>query len=176
MFMRLSGILPVLGRRVVVALGVAGMLLVASSVQAQTAPAAAAAQPEPPDTLKFGANLGGPILLMLQIKPGQEATFEEAWATIKAGLAASAKPELQAQAKTMNLLKLNSEMPADVPRPYVVILDPPNADTSYDFVKMLYYSGAWKADDPEVRKQIDAIYEKVKASLAMMGVWTMGRK
>ena len=35
--MRLSGVLPVMGRRVVVALGVAGLLMVATSVQAQTA-------------------------------------------------------------------------------------------------------------------------------------------
>jgi hypothetical protein len=172
MFMRLSGFLPVLGRRVVVALGVTGMLLMASSAQAQTP--AAAAQP-PKDMLKFDANLAGPVLLMIQVKPGQEATFEEAWAFIKAGLEKSDKPELQAHAKTMNLLKLNVEMPPEQPRPYVVVLDPPSP-VSYDFVQMLYYSGAWKADDVEVRKTIDAVHAKLLASLHQQGVWTMVRK
>jgi hypothetical protein len=159
-----------------VALGVAVMLMVAASAQAQTAPAAAAAQEKPKDLFKFDANLPGPILLMIQIKPGQEAVFEEAYDTIRKGLAASSKPELQAQAKTMNLLRLTTELPADSPRPYVVVLDPPTPNVSYDFIAMLYYSEAWKADDVEVRKTIDSIFEKLKASVAQQGVWNMVRK
>ncbi len=174
--MRLSGFLPVVVRRVVVALGVAGVLMVAASAQAQTAPAAAAPQDKPKDMLKFDANVAGPILLMIQVKPGQETPFEEAWAEIKAGLAASSKPELQAQAKTMNLLRYSDQLPAEQPRPYVVVLDPPTPNVSYGFVEMLYYSEAWKADDVEVRKKIDAIFEKIKGSLAQQGVWTMIRK
>lgn len=172
--MRLSGVLPVIRRRVVVALGVAGMLVMAASAQAQTAPAAA--QEKPKDMLKFDANVAGPILLMIQVKPGQEAAFEEAWNFIKTGLAASPKPELQAQAKTMNLLRYSDQLPPEQPRPYVVVLDPPTPNVSYGFVEMLYYSEAWKADDAEVRKQIDAIFEKIKGSLAQQGVWTMVRK
>jgi hypothetical protein len=165
--MRLSGFLPVVGRRVVVALGVAVMMMVAASAQAQTPPAAAApaAQEKPKDAFKFEGTPAGPILLMIQIKPGQEAAFEEAY-----------KPELQAQAKTMNLLRLTLDLPPDAPRPYVVVLDPPTPNVSYDFVAMLYYSEAWKADDPEVRKTIDAIFEKLKSSVHQQAVWTMVRK
>ena len=173
--MRLSGFLPVMGRRVVVALGVAGMMFVAASAQAQTAPAAQAA-PQPKDPLKFDANVTGPVLMMIQIKPGQEAAFEEAWAFIRDGLAASTKPELQAQAKTMNLLRFNDQLPPEQPRPYVVILDPPTPNVSYGFVEMIYYSEAWKADDLEVRKKIDAVFEKIKGALAVHGVWSMVRK
>ena len=177
--MRLSGVLPVVGRRVMVALGVAMMMMVAASAQAQTPPAAAAAPQEKPkekDPFKFEGTPAGPILLMIQIKPGQEAAFEEAWDTIRKGLAASTKPELQAQAKTMNLLRLTLDLPADANRPYVVVLDPPTPNVSYDFVQMLYYSEAWKADDVEVRKTIDAIFEKLKASVFQQAVWTMVRK
>jgi hypothetical protein len=173
--MRLSGVLPVFGRRVVVALGVAAMVMMAASAQAQT-PAAAAPQEKPKDMLKFDANVAGPILLMIQVKPGQEAAFEEAWTFIKNGLAASTKPELQAQAKTMNLLRYSDQLPPEQPRPYVVVLDPPTPNVSYGFVEMLYYSEAWKADDVEVRKQLDSIFEKIKGSLAQQGVWTMVRK
>lgn len=174
--MRLSGFLPVMGRRVVVALGVAVMMMMAASAQAQTPPAAAAPQDKPKDMLKFDANVAGPILLMIQVKPGQETTFEEAWAFIKEGLAASTKPELQAQAKTMSLLRFSDQLPPEQPRPYVVVLDPPTPNVSYGFVEMLYYSEAWKADDLEVRKKIDAVFEKIKSSLDRQGVWTMVRK
>jgi hypothetical protein len=175
--MRLSGFLPVVGRRVVVALGVAVMMMVAASAQAQEPPAAAAAaQEKPKDVFKFEGTPEGPILLMLSIKQGQEAAFEEAYDAIRKGLAASTKPELQAQAKTMNLLKFNTELPPEAPRPYVVILDPPTPNVSYGFVEMLYYSEAWKADDLEVRKQIDAIFEKLKGAVVQQGVWNMVRK
>jgi hypothetical protein len=173
-YMRLSGFLPVASRRVVVALGAAAMVMVAASAQAQTP--AAAAQDKPKDPLKFETPPPGPVLLMISIKPGQETAFEEAYDTIKKGLAASSKPELQAQAKTMNLMRFATDLPADQPRPYVVMLDPPTPNVSYDFVSMLYYSEAWKADDPEVRKMLDSIFEKLKASVAQQGVWTMIRK
>ncbi|HUR20315.1 MAG TPA: hypothetical protein VMZ90_05860 [Vicinamibacterales bacterium] len=176
--MRLSGFLSVVGRRVKVAAGVAAMMMVATSAQAQTPPAAAApaSQEKPKDMFKFEGTPTGPILLMMQIKQGQETAFEEAYDTIRKGLAASTKPELQAQAKTMNLLKFNTDLPAEAARPYVVILDPPTPNVSYGFVEMLYYSEAWKADDVEVRKQIDAIFEKLKGAVVQQGVWNMVKK
>jgi hypothetical protein len=76
--MRLSGILPVMGRRVVVALGVAGLLMVATSAQAQETPPAAAAQQEPPDLLKF--DTATPKMVLLSVTVGQEATFEAGFA------------------------------------------------------------------------------------------------
>ena len=53
--MRLSGFLPVVGRRVVVALGVAVMMMAATSAQAQTPPAAGAAPPQPPGPVKLAS-------------------------------------------------------------------------------------------------------------------------
>jgi hypothetical protein len=171
--MRLSRVFPVFGRRTVVALGVAGMLMMASAAQAQD-PAPAQAAAAAPDPFKFDGS--HPVMLMMSIKPGQEAVFEEAFDAVRKGLAASDKPELQAQAKSMVLLRLTSEMPPTMNRPFVVYLDPPVANASYNFTKMIYESGAWKADDVEVRKIIDPIYEKFVASVAEQGIWPMVKK
>lgn len=171
--MRLFGSLPVVSRRVVVALGVAGMMMTASVAQAQE-PAPAAQQAEAPDQFKFSGT--HPVMLMLQIKSGQEATFEEAFEALRKGLAASDKQELQAQAKSMTLLRVSAELPAGMPRPYVIYLDPPVVGVSYNFTKMIYESGAWKADDIEVRKVIDPIYDKFVASVHEQGIWPMIKK
>lgn len=176
--MRLSGVFPVMGRRTVVALGVAGMLMMASAAQAQepppAQPPAQAAAPAAPDLFKFDGT--HPVMLMISVKPGQEAVFEEAFDAVRKGLAASDKPELQAQAKSMVLLRLTSDIPPTMNRPFVVYLDPPVANLSYNFTKMIYESGAWKADDVEVRKQIDPIYEKFVASVAEQGIWPLVKK
>lgn len=176
--MRLSGVFPVMGRRTVVALGVAGMLMMASAAQAQepppAQPPAQAAAPAPPDPFKFDGT--GPVMLMITVKGGQEAVFEEAYMAIRTALNASDKPELQAQGKSMQLLRLTADLPAGQARPYVVFLDPPVANQSYEFTQLLYYSGAWKADDVEIRKQIDAIFEKLKASVESQGIWPLARK
>ncbi len=173
--MRLSGFLPAMGRRTVVAFGVAGMLMWASSAQAQGPPAAAQqAQPEAPDQFKFnGAN---PVMLILSIKEGQEATFEEAWVAIRSGLAANSKPEMQAQAKSMQLLRLTVELPPGQSRPFVVFLDPPVANQSYDFTQILYYSGAWDVAVPETRTAVDAIYKKLEVSIETQTLWPLARK
>lgn len=176
--MRLSGFFPVMGRRTVVALGVTGMLAMASVAQAQATPpaqpAAQAAAPAAADPFKFDGT--SPVMLMISVKNGQEALFEEAFAAIRTALNASDKPELQAQGKSMQLLRLTAEVAAPNPRPYVVFLDPPVANQSYEFTQLLYYSGAWKADDVEIRKQIDAIFEKLKASVEQQGIWPLVRK
>lgn len=175
--MRLSGVFPVIGRRTVVALGVAGMLMMASAAQAQEPPPAqpaAQAAPAAPDVFKFDGT--SPVMLMITVKGGQEAVFEEAYVAIRTALSASDKPELQAQGKSMQLMRLTAELPAGQARPYVVFLDPPVANQSYEFTQLLYYSGAWKADDVEIRKQIDAIFEKLKASVESQGIWPLARK
>ena len=173
--MRLFGVFPVMGRRTVVALGVTGMLMMSSVAQAQEPPPAQpAAAPVPADPFKFDGS--SPVMLMITVKGGQETVFEEAYVAIRTALNASDKPELQAQAKSMQLMRLTAELPAGQNRPYVVFLDPPVANQSYEFTQLLYYSGAWKADDVEIRKQIDAIFEKLKASVAEQGIWPLARK
>jgi hypothetical protein len=171
--MWLSGFLPVVGRRVVVALGVAVMMMVAASAQAQTdPPAAAAAQPEAPDTLKFAS--ASPVMLLLSIKPGQEATFEQGFAEMRAGLAA-AKPEHQAQAKSMQLMKVDLAA-AGQPVIYILFLDPPVTDLSYDLTKIHYYGGAFDVSTVEARKKVDDLYAKFTASLAGVNAWPIVKK
>jgi len=173
--MRLFGVFPVMGRRTVVALGVTGMLMMASVAQAQEPPPAQpAAAPVPADPFKFDGT--SPVMLMITVKGGQETVFEEAYVAIRTALNASDKPELQAQGKSMQLMRLTAELPVGQARPYVVFLDPPVANQSYEFTQLLYYSGAWKADDVEIRKQIDAIFEKLKASVESQGIWPLVRK
>jgi hypothetical protein len=172
--MRLSRVFPVFGRRTVVALGVAGMLMMASAAQAQDPAAAQAAAPAAADPFKFDGT--SPVMLMITVKGGQETVFEEAYVAIRSALNASDKPELQAQGKSMQLMRLTADLPAGQARPYVVFLDPPVANQSYEFTQLLYYSGAWKADDVEIRKQIDAIFEKLKASVESQGIWPLVRK
>jgi len=172
--MRLSRVFPVFGRRTVVALGVAGMLMMASAAQAQDPAPAQAAAPAAADPFKFDGT--SPVMLMITVKGGQESVFEEAYVAIRTALNASDKPELQAQGKSMQLMRLTADLPAGQARPYVVFLDPPVANQSYEFTQLLYYSGAWKADDVEIRKQIDAIFEKLKASVESQGIWPLVRK
>src|SRR5688500_19397414 len=66
---------------------------------AQQAPAAPAA-----DVLKFSSQTA---IVFNQIKADKTADFESVWTEIKAGLAASSKPELQAQAASMKMFKLD---------------------------------------------------------------------
>ena len=166
--MRLSGVLPVVGRRVMVALGVAVMMLVAASAQAQTPPAAAAPQDKPADMFKFDANVAGPVLLMIYIKPGQEAPFEEAYDAIRKGLAASSKPELQAQAKTMSILRLNMDLPAEAPRPYVVVLDPPTPNVSMIFIAWTFLTSYSPATGTPraVRSEFPRMIELIASSFS----------
>ena len=170
--MRLSGVLPVVGRRVVVALGAAVMLLMAASAQAQTP--AAAAQPDPPDPFKFDGTK--PVMVLLSVTKGQEATFEAGFNEMKAGLAASSKPEFQAQAKSLNLLKVDAVPPEGQPALYLMFLDPPLSNVSYDITKTLYYSGAFDVSTPELRKKVDEIYDKFKASLTNQTIWPIVKK
>lgn len=172
--MRLSGLLSVTGRRVMVALGVAGMLLVASSVHAQDAPAQAAAQPEAPDAFKFST--ATPVMVLLSINQGQEMSFESAFNELKDGLAATGKPEFQAQAKSMQLLKVNLPAVAGAPGVYIMYLNPPLTTVSYDFTKIFYYSGAFDVSTPELRKKVDDIYAKFTAAVASQNLWPVVQK
>jgi len=150
------------------------MLMMASAAQAQDPAPAQAAAPAAADPFKFDGT--SPVMLMITVKGGQETVFEEAYVAIRTALNASDKPELQAQGKSMQLMRLTADLPAGQARPYVVFLDPPVANQSYEFTQLLYYSGAWKADDVEIRKQIDAIFEKLKASVESQGIWPLVRK
>jgi hypothetical protein len=189
--MRLSGFLPVVGRRVVVALGVAVMMMVAASAQAQTPPTTpaqpAAAQPEPPDPLKFDGSK--PVMMLFSVKAPSEAAFEEAFGKLKAALAASTNAQSQAVAKSLNLLKVDApateqQAGAGPMLIYIVHLDPPVAGVSYQIIKLSYYSGfilpltdkGEPGGTPEERKKIDDIYNPLVAAVANVNLWQLIKK
>lgn len=182
--MRLSGVLPVIGRRVVVALGVAVMMMVAASAQAQTP---AAGQPEPPDPFKFDGTKS--VMMLFSVKAGSDAAFEESFGKLKAALAASTNATSQTVAKGMQLLKLDVPATEQVAGQgpvfvYVLHVDAPVKDLSYQIVKLCYYSGfilpltekGEPGGTPEERKKIDDIYNPLVAAVANVNLWQLIKK
>ncbi|NQW03616.1 MAG: hypothetical protein HQ485_06270 [Acidobacteria bacterium] len=173
--MRLSGFLPGMGRRVVVAIGVVGMLMVSHPALAQDAAAAGqTAQPEAPDPFKFSA--ASPVMVLLSIKQGQEAVFESGFGQMKAGLAAATKPEFQEQSRSLQLMKVDASPPVGQPALYIMFLDSPVVGVSYDFTQIFYYGGAFNVETPEARKKVDDIYAKFTTSLESRNIWPIVKK
>ena len=172
--MRLSGFLPVMSRRVLVALGVAGMLLVASSGYAQVAAPAQEGQPEVKDAFKFDGSTS--VMVLWSVKQGQEAAFEEAFNEMKAGLVGATKPAFQAQGNSMQLMKVDAPPAAGQPVLYLLFLDPPVTDLSYNITQVLYYGGAFDVETPEARKKVDDLYAKFTAALASQNIWPIVKK
>jgi len=182
--MRLSGFLPVVGRRVMVALGVAVMMMVAASAQAQTAPAATPCQPQPPDPLRFDGS--HPAIVLLQIKAPAEAGFVESIGKLKDMLAASSNPKAQEMGKGMTIYKLN--VPANEQDPkagpvfvYIMHMDSPVKDQSYNPLCVFYYSGYFlplsekgePGGTPEERKKVDDVYQPMVAAVANLVPWPL---
>ena len=174
--MRLSGILPVVGRRVVVALGVAGMLMVASSAQAQEA-----------DPLKFDGT--HPAMVLLSIKADAEAGFTDSMNKMKATLAAHINPKAQELGNSMQMYKLNVPAAEQVPGQgpvfvYILHMEKPVAGVSYNLLQVLYYSGFFlpldekgqPAGTPEDRKKVDDIYNPLVAAVANITPWPLVKK
>lgn len=185
--MRLSGVLPVVGRRVMVALGVAVMMMVAASAQAQTAPAAAAPQPEAADPFKFDGSKT--VMMLFSVKAGSDAAFEESFGKLKAALAASTNATSQTVAKGMQLMKLDVAASEQVPGQgpifiYVIHIDAPVKDLSYQIVKLAYYSGfilpltekGEPGGTPEERKKVDDIYNPLVAAVVNVNLWQLVKK
>lgn len=174
--MRLSGILPVVGRRVVVALGVAGMLLVASSAQAQEA-----------DPLKFDGT--HPAMVILSIKADAETGFMDSMNKMKATLTSHADAKAQALGNSMQVYKLNVPAAEQVPGQgpvfvYILQMEKPVAGVSYNLLQVLYYSGFFlpldekgqPAGTPEDRKKVDDIYNPLVAAVANITPWPLLKK
>ena len=185
--MRLSGILPVMGRRVVVALGVAGMLMVASSAQAQDPPAAAAAPAQEADPLKFDGT--HPAMVILSIKADAEAGFTESMNKMKSILASHANAKAQELGNSMQMYKLNVPAAEQVPGQgpvfvYILQMEKPVAGVSYNLLQVLYYSGFFlpldekgqPAGTPEDRKKVDDIYNPLVAAVANITPWPLVKK
>ena len=181
--MRLSGVLPVVGRRVMVALGVAVMVMVAASAQAQTAPAAAAAQAPAADPLKFDGT--HPAIVLLQIKAPAEAGFVESIGKLKDMLAASSNPKAQEMGKGMTIYKLNVPANQDPTHGpifvYVLHMETPVAGQSYNPLQIFYYSGYFlplnEKGEPggtaEERKKVDDVYQPMVAAVANLVPWPL---
>ena len=126
---------------------------------AQQAPAAAPAA----DVLKFSSPTA---IVFNQIKADKTADFESVWTEIKAGLAASSKPELQAQAASMKMFKLDVQLPPNEPRIYIFYINPVPGAT-FDPVKILFESGAFE------RAKADALYAKLKDTYTQIQPWPL---
>ena len=181
--MRLSGVLPVVGRRVVVALGVAVMMMVLTSAQAQTA----AAQPEQADPLKFDGT--HPAMVLLSIKVPAEAGFVESIGKMKDALAASTNPKAQALGNGMTVYKLNVPAQVQVAEAgpvfvYIMHMDGPVAGQRYNPLQIFYYSTFFLPLDekgqpggtPEERKKVDDIYNPIVAAVASVVPWPLIKK
>lgn len=125
---------------------------------AQQAPAAPAA-----DVLKFSSQTA---IVFNQIKADKTADFEAVWTEIKAGLAASSKPELQAQAASMKMFKLDVQLPPTEPRIYLFYINPVPGAT-FDPVKILFESGAFE------RAKADELYAKLKDTYTQIQPWPL---
>ncbi len=141
----------------------AAPLAAAAAPNQDVAPAPQAA-PAAADPMKFAT---GHAIILNQVKADKTADFEAVWAAIKAGLAASAKPELQQQATSLKMYKLATELPAGTEAIYIFAIDPVSQDLSYDPVKILFESGAFE------RAQADELYARVKDAYARITPWPL---
>ena len=142
---------------------------VTAAQEPQTTPPAeqAPAQPAPPaapDPMTFTA---GTAIILNEVKPGKEADFEAVWAAIKAGLAASEKPEFQQQAASLKMYKLATALPAGSNAIYVFSLDPIAQGKTYDPVKILFESGVFE------RAKADELYARLKDAYARITPWPL---
>jgi hypothetical protein len=138
----------------VIAGGAAG--LAARQATPQNPPAAA------PDPLKFTHEF---VLVYNQVKPDKTTDFEASWATIKAGLVKSEKPELKELGESIKIFKVDA--PAGATVNYFFSLTPPSKTHSYDPTKILFESGAFSRDEADV------IYGKLKDCYTAQGISTI---
>jgi hypothetical protein len=144
---------------------------------APPAPQTPAAQPAPAaDPLKFSG--AEEVLLVIQVKPGKSADFEAGFADMTKALAASTKPELVAHGATMKLNKVAmAGAGADAPSLYVLQINKPTADLSYNFGLILFYAGKPQgaAYEGPLAKQEDAlaIYNKIQENIASINPWPL---
>ena len=137
----------------------AALFVVFTAAAASAQAAQQQQQPAAPDALKFAGP--GVAMIVNEIKPERAADFEAAWTEIKAGLAASSKPELQQQASSFKIFKLALELPAGSPQLYIFYIDPIPGVT-FDPVKILYESGGFeRAKADEIYKKIDGVYARI---------------
>lgn len=167
----------------VVALALVAGASIAQAKEITAAPpaqqaAAAAPQAAPAaDPLKFAG--ADEVLLVIQVKAGANADFESGFAEMQKALAASPKPELVAHGKTMTLNKVNAAIPADQPSLYVLRIEKPSADLSYNIGLILFYSGKPQGaayDGPLATQDAAmAIYKKIQENITSINPWPLAK-
>lgn len=161
--MRLFGFLPAVGRRMVVALGVAGMMFtIAPAAQAQDP--AAAQVPAAPDPLKFeNAEM---VILLWQVKSETADDFQALVRELKAKMAMSEKADVKAQGDGIKLARVQTD-PTQGPAIFLLTLEPPSSTLSYDPVKMIYENSGF------TREEADALYKRLSEAHVSITPWTI---
>jgi len=156
--MELSGSQLAWSRRVLAVAGLAAVVSAASLVavgpdRMAADPVALALNQAQPDGMTF--NDADRLFVYFQIAPEQGSDFELVLTKMKEALTGSAKPERQAQAKGLKVIKMTDLQAGALM--YVFQLDPVVKDVSYDPFKILGES--LPADD------VRQLYEKVQPGL-----------
>jgi hypothetical protein len=158
--MKLSGAFSAWNRRVLAVVGSAAVVFAASVVAAGAdyrtvaEPVAIGLDQEQPDGMTF--NDADRLFVYFQIAPEQAKDFELVIAKMKEALASSTKPERQAQAKGLRVIKLNDMQGGNWM--YVFVLDPVVKGITYDPFKIL--GEALPADD--VRQLFESVQPGLK--------------
>lgn len=173
-------------RRSFVTVGLA-LLVGASIVQAQSqqqepaapsASQAAPAQAAPADPLRFSTS---DAAIVMQVLPGKGAEFEAGYGQMLAQLAASTKPGLKELGASMKVFKVATGAPADQPSLYLIQITGASKDLSYNFGKILFYSGKDPGDKYdgifEKQEEATAVYAKLKDAFTANGInpWPLGK-
>ncbi len=154
--MSLVGLMSASSRRTIAVLGLAAVFGVAPVASAQDAPAAPAADQQQPqqekDLFKFSSDAA---VIMWNVKPDQTSTFESVWATIKARLDSTDKPDLKSLGDNLKMYKLLSD-PGPNGVVYVFVADPASKTVSYSPSPfLLFESGLF--EDAEARDLLEKL-------------------
>ena len=160
--MKRMGAVKSAGWRAVAGLGLA--LMVAAMPHTAFAQDAAAAPPAQPDALKFSE--ATKMQLIIQVVPEKRADFEAVWTAIREGLAKSTVAEHAPFNASLDKLFKIDDPNAKVAL-YVLQLDPPVTNISYDPFKMIWEM-LYKTGEGSILKydEANALFEKLKGSLA----------
>jgi hypothetical protein len=140
--------------------------------------------PSQEDPLKLDGT--HPVMLLVSVKPGSAAQFEDSFGKVKDALARSTIEIARGVAKSMTLLKLTLSATEHVPGQgpvimYFVYVQTPVSGVSYDLRKLCYYSGfilpLTEAGVPggtvEERKKVDGIYNPLLAAVVDIRKWPL---
>jgi hypothetical protein len=150
--MRSLGVRSASSRRTVVAMLVAGFACTAVSVQAQDAPAPAAApaaqEAAPPDPFKFTTDAA---VMTFYVKADQTSTFENIWSLMRGAAVGSTNPAHKAVGDSVKLYRAAGD-PTENGVAYFVVADPVDKALSYSPVFFLFETGAF--EDATARKHL----------------------